>query len=42
MGTEEPEHDAEHVRTYVGALLFVEALHELRAIRKLLTAPEKK
>jgi hypothetical protein len=42
LGHEEPEHDAEQARAYVGALLFIEGLQELRAIRKLLTAPAKK
>jgi hypothetical protein len=37
----EDEDDAEPVRAMVGALLFVEAVHELKNIRKLLQQAPK-
>jgi hypothetical protein len=40
LGREVHEEDGEHVRAYVGALLIVEAVQELKNIRKLLTAPK--
>ena len=37
LGREELPTEAEHVRSYVGALVIVEALRDLRTIRMLLT-----
>jgi hypothetical protein len=40
LGKEDARTDAQHARAYVGALLLVEAVRELRTIRKMLTPKE--
>jgi hypothetical protein len=37
LGREDAPTDAQHVRAFVGALVIVEGLAELRTIRKMLT-----
>jgi len=41
LGNEEHATDAELVRAVAGASLLAEALHEVRQIRRLLSAPTK-
>jgi hypothetical protein len=41
LGRTASEGESENARAYVGAMLFVEAIAELRNIRKLLTAPKE-
>jgi hypothetical protein len=40
VGNEAQETDAEFVRAYTGAMLFAEAMHDVRQIKRLLT-PKK-
>lgn len=40
LGNENQETDAEYVRAYTGAVLFAEAMHDVRQIKRLLTAPK--
>lgn len=41
LGREVYESESEEVRAYVGAMLLVEAVGELRNIRRLLTPPKE-
>lgn len=42
LGNESQETDAEYVRAYTGALLFAEAMHDVRQIKRLLTPKDKR